>query len=98
MSDEDPVEGEWLPEERALLDAALDFFGAAEAVIEFGEEERPRVRRDVEQLQQVRGAMTALEVRVLAAHEAGVATDQITRISRLEPEIVALIIARAGRT
>ena len=37
--------------------------------------------------------MAALEERIRVAHEAGVAPERIASITRLEPEIVELIIA-----
>ncbi|MGB2711844.1 MAG: hypothetical protein WBC33_10040 [Conexibacter sp.] len=81
-------------EERALLESALDFYGAAEAVIDYAGAERPRLRYDVERLQDVRDAMATLEGRILTAYDAGVDAEQIARITRLEPEIVTLIVAR----
>lgn len=84
----------WLPAERALLEAALDFFGAAEAVIDYGGPHRPQVRYDAGGLKAVRDAMSALEARICAAHDDGIETERIARITRLEHEIVVLIIAR----
>lgn len=94
-----PVEGDepdWSPAERALLDCALDFFGAAEAVIDYAGPDRPHLRYDVDGLQEVRSAMALLEERVHVAHEAGVTPERIASITRLEQEIVELIIARHG--
>jgi hypothetical protein len=85
----------WSPAERALLHAALEFYGAASAVIEYRGPERPHLRADAAGLRAVRDAMGALDRHVLVAHEAGVAPAQIARITRLEPEIVALILQRA---
>ncbi len=90
-------EQNWPAAERALLDSALDFFGAAEAVIDFGGPDRPHLRYDVDGLQGVRSAMAALEERIHVAHEAGVAAERIASITRLEQEIVELIIARHRR-
>ena len=84
----------WPPAERALLDAALDFFGAAETVIEYGGPDRPRLRYDVEGLQEVRRSMATLEDRICVAHEAGVTPERIASITRLEQEMVELIVAR----
>lgn len=91
MSDD---ELDWPPAERALLDSALDFFGAAEAVIDYGGPDRPHLRYDVDGLQGVRSAMAALEERIHVAAEAGVTPERIASITRLEQEIVELIIAR----
>ena len=82
-----------LDPEQALLDAALDFYGAAESVIDYGGPDRPRLRYDVAGLQAVRDAMAALERQMRAAQEAGVEAQAIARITRLEPEIVELILA-----
>lgn len=82
--------------ERALLDAALAFYGAAEDVIDYAGPEPPRVRYDVGGLQQVRDAMAELEGHVRRARDAGLAPEQIARIARLDDEIVALILARAA--
>lgn len=87
---------DWPPAERALLDSALDFFGAAETVIDYSGPERPHLRYDVDGLQGVRSAMAALEERIHVAHEAGVSPERIAGITRLEQEIVELIIARHG--
>jgi hypothetical protein len=89
------AEGEpdaWTPAERSLLDAALEFYGAAEAVIDYGGPERPRLRTDAGKLNAVRSAMVVLEGHIRVAHDAGVAPDRIARITRLEDEIVALVL------
>ena len=88
------TEADWSPAERALLEAALEFYGAASSVIEYRGPERPHLRPDAEGLRAVREAMGALDRHVLAAHRAGVAPAQIAQIARLEPEIVELILAR----
>src|SRR3954452_5039303 len=61
----------WTPTEQALLEAALDFYGAAEGVIDFAARERPALRQDAAGFEAVRRAMGALEERVVVAHEAG---------------------------
>lgn len=91
MSDD---ELDWAPAERALLDSALDFFGAAEAVIDYAGPDRPHLRYDVDGLQGVRSAMAALEERIHVAHEAGVTPERIASITRLEQEMVELIVER----
>jgi hypothetical protein len=93
-TDETPAAESWTPAERALLDAALEFYGAADSVIDYGGEARPRLRYDVERLQGVRDAMAALEERVRAAHDEDVPAERIAAIARLEPEIVELIVQR----
>jgi hypothetical protein len=80
--------------ERALLDAAVEFYGAAEAVIDFAGLDRPRLRYDVGGLEQVRDAMARLEAHVRRAHAAGLTPERIARIARLDDEIVALMLAR----
>jgi hypothetical protein len=95
---DDIADGEdWSPAERALLDSALEFYGAAETVIDLGGAERPRLRYDVNGLQAVREAMTTLEERIRVAHEAGVAPERIAGITRLELEIVELIVTGRKR-
>lgn len=86
----------WTPSERALLDAALGFYGAAEGVIEFGDGTRPQVRRDAAGFEAIRQAMGLLEERVLDAHAAGVARERIAEVARIEREMVELIIARGS--
>src|SRR5262249_9185418 len=80
----------WSEREHALLDAALEFYGAAEAVIDYGGVDRPRLRYDVGGLQAVRDAMASLEADIRAAHDAGASSEQIASITRLDPEIVEL--------
>jgi hypothetical protein len=82
--------------ERVLLDAALEFYGAAEAVIDYAGPERPRVRYDVNGLQQVRDAMAHLEGHIGRAHDDGVPPEDIARITRLERDIIELILERRG--
>lgn len=89
-------DGDWSAAERALLDSALDFYGAAETVIDYSGSERPRLLYDVARLQKVRDAMAALEARIRGAFESGVSAERITRITRLEREIVDLILGRSA--
>jgi hypothetical protein len=91
---EDLAAEAWSAAERALLDSALDFYGAAEGLIDLADAERPRVRHDVAGLQAVGDAMAALEQRVRAAHEQGVAPERIAQLARLEPEMVAAMLER----
>ncbi|MDW5594173.1 hypothetical protein VSS74_07495 [Conexibacter stalactiti] len=80
--------------ERGLFKSALDFYGAAEAVIDYRGLDRPRLRFDLERLQSVRAAMGALERRIEIARRAGLSTEQIVGITRLDPEMVERIVAR----
>lgn len=80
--------------ERGLFASALEFYGAAGAVIEHRGADRPAVRFDVEALQSVRAAMSALERRIEIAWRAGLTHERIASITRLEPEIVTLIVER----
>jgi hypothetical protein len=80
--------------ERGLLNSAIDFYGAAGAVLDYAGAGRPRLRYDVAGLQAVRAAMGALEQRICVARRAGMPADQIVRITRLEPELVELILQR----
>jgi hypothetical protein len=89
----DPEVDDWSPAERALLDAALDFYGAADAAIDYAGPDRPRVRGDSETLRDVRRTMGELEGHICRAHEGGVTAERIASITRLEPEIVALILS-----
>ncbi len=86
----------WTPAERALLDAALEFYAAAEGVIDFAATERPQLRQDADGFKAVREAMGALEEQVLAAHATGVAPERIAEIARIEREMVILILQRRG--
>jgi hypothetical protein len=79
-----------------LLESALEFYGAAQGVIDYAGSTRPRVRYDVAGLQAVRDAMAALEERVLVAHDRGVPSDEIASIARLDREMIELIVARRG--
>lgn len=85
----------WTPAERALLDAAVDFYGAAEGVIDFAGE-RPQLRQDAAGFQAVREAMARLEGHVLAAHAAGATPERIAQVARIEREMVTLILTRRG--
>jgi hypothetical protein len=87
-------EADWSAAERDLLDSALEFYGAAEGVIDYSGEARPRLRYDLERLGEVRDAMAALEERIVQASEAGVSPERITSITRLDREIVDLILVR----
>jgi len=80
--------------ERALFRSALDFYGAAEAAIDYHGPDRPKLRFDVDALGGVRAAMGALERRIAVAARAGFSTERIIGITRLEPEIVEDIVAR----
>lgn len=85
--------GAWTPVEQALLDAALEFYGAAEGVLDYAGE-RPQLRRDAAGYDAVRRAMRLLEERVLAAHAAGTTPERIAQVARIEPETIALILER----
>lgn len=91
---DEPEAGDWTPQERALLDAALEFYGAAEGVIDFAGRERPQLRQDAAGFEAIRRAMAQLEDRVRAAHAAGVAIERIAEIARIEREMVELILQR----
>lgn len=93
-SDEDATEESWTPAERALLDAALDFYDAAESVIDYAGRKRPQLRPGPAGFDAVRHAMAALEARVVAAHAEGVPPGRIAEIARIEHEIVTLIVQR----
>jgi hypothetical protein len=80
--------------ERGLFKSALDFYGAAEAVIDYQGPDRPQLRWDVEGLQGVRVAMGALERRIRIACRAGFSTERIVRITRLDPDVVEQIVER----
>ena len=89
---------DWSPAERALLDSALEFYGAAETVIDLGAKQRPQLRYDVNGLQAVREAMTTLEERIRVAHGDGVPPERIAGITRLELEVVEMILSGRKRT
>ena len=93
-SEEETGEEPWTPAERALLDAAIDFYEAADGVIDFAGRERPQLRQNAAAFDAVRKAMAALEGRVVHAHAAGVSPERIAEIARMEQEIVALILQR----
>lgn len=84
----------WTPAERALLDAALGFYGAAEIVIDYAGPERPQLRQDAAGFDAVRRAMATLEERVWTARDAGLTPERIADITRIEPEMIALILRR----
>lgn len=89
-------EGSWTPVEQALLDAALEFYGAAEGVIELAGRERPQLRHDAAGFEAIRQAMGALEQHVAAAHAAGASPERIAQIARIEQETIELILQRRG--
>jgi hypothetical protein len=93
-ADDEVGEEPWTPVERALLDAALEFYGAAEGVIDYAGDERPQLRQDAAAFKAIRQAMGALEERVVAAHAAGASPERIAQIARIEPETIALILER----
>lgn len=84
----------WTPAEQALMDAALEFYGAAEGVIDLGGAERPQVRRDAAGFAAVRQAMGRLEACVAEAHADGLAPERIAQITRIEQETILLILGR----
>jgi len=86
----------WTPAEQALLDAALEFYGAAEGVIDYANHERPQLRQDAAGFEAVRRAMAQLEERVAAVHAAGATPERIAQIARMEQETIALILQRRG--
>jgi len=92
----EPDRALWTEAERALLDAALKFYAAAEGVIDYAGPDRPQLRQDAAGFQAVREAMGVLEQRVLAAHATGLAPERIAEISRIEREMVTLILERRG--
>jgi hypothetical protein len=94
--DDELGEEAWTPAEQALLDAALEFYGAAEGVIDYAAPERPQLRQDAAGFEAVRRAMALLEERVAAAHAAGASLERIAQIARIEQETIALILRRQG--
>jgi hypothetical protein len=94
--DEEAGEATWTPVERALLDAALEFYDAADGVIDFTGRDRPQLRQDAAGFEAVRRAMAALEACVVSAHAEGAALARIAEIARLEQDMVALILQRQG--
>jgi len=88
--------GGWTPVERALLAAALEFYGAAGGVIEFtGDEHRhPQLRHNADGFKAIRDAMGALEQCVMAAHAAGASAERIAQIARIEQDTIDLILRR----
>ncbi len=89
-------EDAWTPAEQVLLDAALEFYGAAEGVIEYAGRERPQVRQDAAGFEAVRRAMGLLEERIAAAHAAGATPERIAQVTRIELETISLILERRG--
>jgi hypothetical protein len=86
----------WTPTEQALLEAALDFYGAADGVIEHADGERPQLRRGAAGFDAIRQAMGVLERRVAAARAAGASPERIAHITRIEQETIDLILERQG--
>jgi hypothetical protein len=94
VADDDAEEIVWTNAERQLLEATLDFYAAAEGVIDFAGRERPQLRQDAAGFDAVRQTMGVLEARVCEAHAAGVARERIAEIARIEEEMVGLILDR----
>ncbi len=86
----------WTPAEQALLNAALEFYGAADGVIDYAGRERPQLRQDAAGFDAVRRAMALLEERVVAAHTAGASPERIAQIARIEQDTIVLILQRGG--
>jgi hypothetical protein len=84
----------WTPVERALLAAALEFYGAAGGVIEFTDDKHPQLRHSADGFKAIREAMAALERCVVAAHAAGTSAERIAQIARIERETIDLILQR----
>ena len=84
----------WTPAEQALLDAALEFYGAAQGVIDYEGHERPQLRQDAAGFDAVRKAMARLEGCVLAAAAEGATPPRIAQVARIEQEMVELILRR----
>ncbi len=95
-ADGEVEEDVWTPIEHGLLEAALDFYGAADGVIEHADGERPQLRRGAAGFDAVRQAMGVLEQRVMAARAAGASPERIARITRIEQETIDLILQRQG--
>ena len=87
-------EQDWTPVERTLLDAALEFYGAAEGVIDYAGRGRPQLRQDAAGFDAVRRAIAALEQCVVDAHAAGATSERIAQVTRIEPEMVTLLLER----
>ena len=77
-----------------MLEAALDFYGAAGGVIDFADHDRPQLRQNAAGFDAVRRAMGTLEERVVAAHAAGASPERIAQIARIERDTIALILQR----
>jgi hypothetical protein len=84
----------WTPEERAVLDAALEFYAASATVIDYAAPEGPHLRQDAAGFDAVRRAMAVLEDRVRAAGAAGTTPERIAEIARLDHDMVVLILER----
>ena len=89
-------EDAWTPAEQALLDAALEFYDAAEGVLDYAGRDRPQLRQDAAGFDAVRRAMALLEERVVAAHTAGASPERIAQVARIEQETIVLILQRGG--
>jgi hypothetical protein len=89
-------ENAWTQAEQALLDAALEFYGAAEGVLDYTGRDRPQLRQDAAGFDAVRRAMALLEERVVAAHAAGASPERIAQVARIEQETIVLILQRGG--
>jgi len=87
-------EAAWTPAEQALLDAALEFYGASAEVIDYAASDRPHVRQDAAGFEAVRRAMAVLEDRIRTAGAAGIDAERIAEIARIDQEMVALILGR----
>lgn len=85
---------DWTAPERALLDAALGFYEAAEGVIDYAGRERPQIRHDGAGFVAIRRAMVTLEERVRDARDAGATPARIAEIARIDREMVELILLR----
>ena len=93
-SDSADDEESWTAAEQALLEAALEFYGAAEGVIDLAGPERPQLRHDAAGFDAIRRAMGALEQRVADAHAAGTSPQRIAQIARIEQDTIDLILQR----
>lgn len=97
-ADGDRDEELWTPHERALLEAALDFYSAAGGVIEFTDDKTPHLhlRHNADGFKAIQQAMGTLQERVVAAHTSGASPERIAQIARMEQETIDLILQRRG--
>ena len=95
-ADGEVVDESLAPAEQALLDAALDFYGAAGGVLEFTGDKHPHphLRQNADGFKAIQQAMGTLQERVLAAHAAGTSPERIAQIARMEQETIDLILQR----